>query len=274
MIHRTRVGWRLSRSSNPFGSGSRNPSGPAAVMPHHKGRTHDRYRTRSVLLQKSLHPEGRPHTPYRADCQTIRYASDEISRLPIGAFGTARWIGRPPPNRPLGSSPRVSATPRGLTPASVSGFSSNRLGVATGGGSMIGDQRQCACGSGLRPARCCQMEAGALGRPRRPAAAALGRARGRIHAPGRGRRSRQVCLKALELAPGQLDACPCCTGSARPQGQQNAARRCCGASSIPTPTRCGRPTNSPCCCSARGRSRSRAPRPQRGPDRPRQSAVA
>ena len=49
----------------PFGRGSRNPSGPAAVMPHHKGRTHDRHRTGSVLLQKKpLHPEGRPHTPY------------------------------------------------------------------------------------------------------------------------------------------------------------------------------------------------------------------
>ena len=33
--------------SNPFGCGSRNPSGPAAIVPRQTGRTHDRNRTRS-----------------------------------------------------------------------------------------------------------------------------------------------------------------------------------------------------------------------------------
>ena len=49
----------------PFGSGSRNPSGPAAACRITTGRTHDRFRTRSVFSSPSpLHQGGRPHTPY------------------------------------------------------------------------------------------------------------------------------------------------------------------------------------------------------------------
>jgi hypothetical protein len=36
----------------PFGCGSRNPSGPAAVLPQQTGRTHDRFRTRSDFFPK------------------------------------------------------------------------------------------------------------------------------------------------------------------------------------------------------------------------------
>ena len=52
--------------SSPFGSGSRNPSGPAAATPRNKGRTHDRFRTRSDFFRVSpLHQGGRPHTALR-----------------------------------------------------------------------------------------------------------------------------------------------------------------------------------------------------------------
>ena len=50
--------------SVPFGSGSRNPSGPAAPTAQ-TGRTHDRNRTRSGFsLSHPLRQRGRPHTPY------------------------------------------------------------------------------------------------------------------------------------------------------------------------------------------------------------------
>jgi hypothetical protein len=52
--------------TDPFGCGSRNPSGPAVIMPRQIGRTHDRFSHQiRFFSQTPLHSKGRPHTPYR-----------------------------------------------------------------------------------------------------------------------------------------------------------------------------------------------------------------
>ena len=51
--------------TNPFGGGSRNPSGPAVAMPRQTGRTHDRFSHQIRFFPHTpLHSKGRPHTPY------------------------------------------------------------------------------------------------------------------------------------------------------------------------------------------------------------------
>src|SRR5882757_11179246 len=51
--------------TNPFGCGSRNPSGPAVIVPRQIGRTHDRFSHKiRFFSQTPLHSKGRPHTPY------------------------------------------------------------------------------------------------------------------------------------------------------------------------------------------------------------------
>ena len=117
---------------------------------------------------------------------------------------------------------------------------------------MIGDQRQCACGSGLRPARCCQMEAGALGPPEaaRPLLPMVERAAELFARQNAVDDARQICLNALELAPGQLDALTLLYRIRKAQRRRPRPRRCCGASWLSTRTRSGRPTSWPYCCSA------------------------
>ncbi|MGC2414806.1 MAG: sulfotransferase [Stellaceae bacterium] len=72
---------------------------------------------------------------------------------------------------------------------------------------MIVDQRLCACGSGLRLVRCCQMDFSVV-----PPAEASGplvpmvqRAVER-HGQGAVEEAERLCLEVLELAPGQLEA--------------------------------------------------------------------
>src|SRR6478609_2513033 len=53
--------------TNPFGGGSRNPSGPAVKVPRQTGRTHDRFSHQIKFFPHTpLHSKGRPHTPYEA----------------------------------------------------------------------------------------------------------------------------------------------------------------------------------------------------------------
>ncbi|HKS88073.1 MAG TPA: sulfotransferase, partial [Stellaceae bacterium] len=72
---------------------------------------------------------------------------------------------------------------------------------------MMVDLRLCSCGSGLRLARCCQMDFSLLppadaGRPLLPM---VERAVER-HAQGAVAEAERICLEVLELAPGQLEA--------------------------------------------------------------------
>jgi tetratricopeptide (TPR) repeat protein len=88
---------------------------------------------------------------------------------------------------------------------------------------MLGDWRLCACGSGLRAARCCEMPPGALpavgaGRPLSPLverAAELLRQDAVAEA-------RQICLDVLELAPGHPDALTTLYQICRKQGPPTA----------------------------------------------------
>src|SRR6478736_4143911 len=53
--------------TNPFGGGSRNPSGPAVKVPRQTGRTHDRFSHQIKFFPHTpLHSKGRPHTSTHA----------------------------------------------------------------------------------------------------------------------------------------------------------------------------------------------------------------
>lgn len=72
---------------------------------------------------------------------------------------------------------------------------------------MIVDQRLCACGSGLRAARCCAMDFSLVPPPEasRPLFPVIERAL-ELHRQGAAAEAERACLEALELAPTQLDA--------------------------------------------------------------------
>jgi tetratricopeptide (TPR) repeat protein len=72
---------------------------------------------------------------------------------------------------------------------------------------MIGGELRCACGSGLRAARCCQMEMAALSPPgaARALAPVIERA-AELLRQNAIKEGRELCLEVLELSPGQLDA--------------------------------------------------------------------
>ena len=72
---------------------------------------------------------------------------------------------------------------------------------------MLVDQRYCACGSGLRATRCCQMDFSLVPPPeaQRPLLP-LARQAVERHAQGAIEEAAQLSLQVLELAPGQLDA--------------------------------------------------------------------
>jgi hypothetical protein len=60
--------------TNPFGGGSRNPSGPAVKVPRQTGRTHDRFSHQIKFFPHTpLHSKGRPHTPYELRQHSQRY---------------------------------------------------------------------------------------------------------------------------------------------------------------------------------------------------------
>jgi tetratricopeptide (TPR) repeat protein len=97
-------------------------------------------------------------------------------------------------NRGIDAAPRFAASSKAPAPGGL--------------GSMLGgDRRLCACGSGLRAARCCEMPPGALpapgaGRPLTPIAE---RARELLQQSAIAE-ARQLCAEVLELAPGHPDA--------------------------------------------------------------------
>jgi tetratricopeptide (TPR) repeat protein len=72
---------------------------------------------------------------------------------------------------------------------------------------MRGTEARCACGSGLRAVRCCQLDTANLPPPgsARPLAPVIERARQALQQNGADE-AHQLCLNILELAPGQLDA--------------------------------------------------------------------
>lgn len=72
---------------------------------------------------------------------------------------------------------------------------------------MIGTEVRCACGSGLRAARCCQLDMANLPPPgsARPLSPVIERAAQAMQQNATDE-AHQLCLSILELAPGQLDA--------------------------------------------------------------------
>jgi predicted Zn-dependent protease len=68
-------------------------------------------------------------------------------------------------------------------------------------------EQTCACGSGLRAIRCCQLDISRLparesARPLLPVVERLVQ----LHGQGQTAEAERLCLEVLELAPGQLDA--------------------------------------------------------------------
>jgi|SRR5579862_2695740 len=89
---------------------------------------------------------------------------------------------------------------------------------------MIVDGRLCSCGSGLRLARCCQMDFSMLppaeaGRPLLP----LAQRAAELHTQGAVEEAEQACLAVLELAPAQPEALALLYRIRKAGGQENAA---------------------------------------------------
>src|SRR6266705_6896542 len=89
---------------------------------------------------------------------------------------------------------------------------------------MIVDQRLCACGSGLRLVRCCQMDFSVVppSAASEPLLPMVQRAAER-HAQGAVAEAEQRCLEVLELAPSQLEALSLLYRIRKAGGQENAA---------------------------------------------------
>jgi Tfp pilus assembly protein PilF len=89
---------------------------------------------------------------------------------------------------------------------------------------MIVDQRLCACGSGLRLVRCCQMDFSLVPPPAAsgPLLPMVQRA-AELHAQGAVAEAEQRCLEVLELAPGQLEGLSLLYRIRKAGGQENAA---------------------------------------------------
>ncbi len=89
---------------------------------------------------------------------------------------------------------------------------------------MIVDVRLCACGSGLRLARCCQMDFSMVppAEATRPLVPVVQRA-AQLHAQGAVEEAEKLALETLELAPSQLDALTLLYQIRKKGGQENAA---------------------------------------------------
>src|SRR5579864_2178180 len=89
---------------------------------------------------------------------------------------------------------------------------------------MIVDLRLCPCGSGLRLARCCQMDFSLVppATASSPLLPSVQRAIER-HAGGAVEDAERLCLEVLELAPGQLDALSLLYRIRKGAGQEGAA---------------------------------------------------
>ena len=89
---------------------------------------------------------------------------------------------------------------------------------------VVVDQRLCPCGSGLRRARCCDLNLGTLGPPEasRHLLPLVERARQALR-DGDTAGAEKLCLEVLELAPGQLETLAVLYAIRRAQGAQAAA---------------------------------------------------
>ncbi|HEX3864180.1 MAG TPA: sulfotransferase [Stellaceae bacterium] len=89
---------------------------------------------------------------------------------------------------------------------------------------MIVDVRVCACGSGLRLMRCCQMDFSMIppASASQPLLPAVQRA-AQLHASGAVEEAERLCLETLELAPSQHDALSLLYRIRKAGGQENAA---------------------------------------------------
>lgn len=90
---------------------------------------------------------------------------------------------------------------------------------------MIVDLRLCPCGSGLRLARCCQMDFSVLP-PATSSSPLLPTAQRAIelHTQGATAEAERLCLEVLELAPAQLDALSLLYRIRKAGGQDNAVQ--------------------------------------------------
>ncbi|MBV9783928.1 MAG: sulfotransferase [Acidisphaera sp.] len=89
---------------------------------------------------------------------------------------------------------------------------------------LVVDQRLCPCGSGLRRARCCDLNLASLGPPEasRHLLPLVERAREAVR-EGMNEAAEKLCLEVLELAPGQLEALALLFELRRAQGVHAAA---------------------------------------------------
>src|SRR5260221_5081489 len=89
---------------------------------------------------------------------------------------------------------------------------------------MLFDLRQCPCGSGLRLARCCQLDLTLVPPPEAslPLLSIVERAAER-HSQGAIEEAERSCLEVLELAPTQLDALSLLYRIRKDAGNQSAA---------------------------------------------------
>jgi Flp pilus assembly protein TadD len=86
------------------------------------------------------------------------------------------------------------------------------------------DPRLCACGSGLRKARCCELDRSALAPPEAIRHLLPLVERAQIAArEGRAAEAEQICREVLELAPGQQETLAVLYGICREQGRHSAA---------------------------------------------------
>src|ERR1051326_8778328 len=90
---------------------------------------------------------------------------------------------------------------------------------------MIVDVRLCPCGSGLRLARCCQMDF-SIGSPAGVSQPLLPAVQRALEAHGQGaiEEAERLCLEVLELAPAQPDALSLLYRIRKAAGHENAAQ--------------------------------------------------
>jgi tetratricopeptide (TPR) repeat protein len=89
---------------------------------------------------------------------------------------------------------------------------------------MMSDARLCGCGSGLRAARCCQLDLAILppAEAARPLAPVIEQAV-ELHRQGNSAEAERLCLEVLELAPGQPEALSLLYRIRRAGGAERAA---------------------------------------------------
>src|SRR4029450_12162513 len=81
------------RAARLFGTGSRNPSGPAVMVPPQQGRTHERNRPARQNLASALEPKG----PSTHDDRSNRRSREPVKSLGLlqGRAPVWDWIAEP-----------------------------------------------------------------------------------------------------------------------------------------------------------------------------------